>query len=154
VLTYHVVPGRITLGKQSLKTVEGSRVTVTAGESLAVNRAKITAADIEASNGVIHVIDQVLLPRLPASTPAAAAKELIELAIARGVPLFNHGNPEACAAIYEIAAQSLLRMQPSPLPEADRKALESALAKVAASNDARANAWTLRRVMDQVYSRL
>ena len=154
VLTYHVVPGRINLGKQSLKTVEGSQVTVTGGESLAVNGAKITAANIAASNGVIHVIDKVLLPKLPAPTPAAAAKELIELAIARGVPLFNKGNPEACAAIYEIATQSLLRMQPSPLTETDRKALESALATVAASDHARANAWTLRRVMDQVYSRL
>jgi len=129
-------------------------VTVTGGESLAVNGAKITAANIAASNGVIHVIDKVLLPKLPAPTPAAAAKELIELAIARGVPLFNKGNPEACAAIYEIATQSLLRMQPSPLTETDRKALESALATVAASDHARANAWTLRRVMDQVYSRL
>jgi len=154
VLTYHVVPGRIALGKQSLGTVEGSPVVVTAGECLAVNGAKVTTANIAASNGVIHVIDNVLLPKSPPPTPAAAAKELIELAIARGVPLFNGGNPEACTAIYEIAAQSLLRAQPSPLTEPTRKALDSALAKIAASSDARANAWTLRRALDHVYSRL
>jgi len=154
VLTYHVVPGRYTFGKQSLTTVQGSPVSVNTGERLSVNGATIAAADIAASNGVIHVIDRVLLPDLPAATPAAAAKELIELAIRRGAPVFNAGNPAACAAIYEVAAQSLLRMNPSPLGEEHRKALDSALKKVAASDHARANAWTLRRALDHVYSRL
>lgn len=66
VLTYHVVPGKVTakdVKSGSVKTVEGSPVTakVDAGK-VTINTASVTQADIPASNGVIHVIDKVLLP--------------------------------------------------------------------------------------------
>lgn len=66
VLTYHVVSGAY-LSKDvepgSVKTVEGSPVTVSArGGKFMVNNANVTQTDIKASNGVIHVIDKVLLP--------------------------------------------------------------------------------------------
>jgi uncharacterized surface protein with fasciclin (FAS1) repeats len=67
ILTYHVVAGRLT-SKQiahmsSAKTVEGSQLTFKAmnGEVM-VNDARVVQADIPASNGVIHVIDTVLMP--------------------------------------------------------------------------------------------
>jgi uncharacterized surface protein with fasciclin (FAS1) repeats len=67
ILTYHVVAGRID-SKQiahmsSAKTVEGSRLTfkVVHGEVM-VNGAKVVEADVSASNGVIHAIDNVLMP--------------------------------------------------------------------------------------------
>ncbi|MBE9180498.1 fasciclin domain-containing protein [Oculatella sp. LEGE 06141] len=66
VLTYHVVPGTVTsdqLSSGDVDTVEGSPVTVTVDDDMVmVNEATVTQADIEASNGVIHVIDQVILP--------------------------------------------------------------------------------------------
>jgi uncharacterized surface protein with fasciclin (FAS1) repeats len=68
VLTYHVVPGKVMsgdlAGKQtSPETVEGDTVMIDAtGGSVMVDGATVTAADIEASNGVIHVIDKVILP--------------------------------------------------------------------------------------------
>lgn len=68
VLTYHVVPGKVMsgdlAGKQlSPETVQGQTVAIDAtGEAVMVDGATVTAADIEASNGVIHVIDQVILP--------------------------------------------------------------------------------------------
>ena len=69
VLTYHVVPGRVMAGDvvgamaMPVATVNGAEISVTedAG-SVIINDATVVAADIEASNGVIHVIDQVLLP--------------------------------------------------------------------------------------------
>jgi uncharacterized surface protein with fasciclin (FAS1) repeats len=66
VLTYHVVPGMI-MAKDvkpgTVKTVEGATFAVkVAGGKVLVNGAKVTKTDIPASNGVIHVIDQVLLP--------------------------------------------------------------------------------------------
>jgi uncharacterized surface protein with fasciclin (FAS1) repeats len=67
ILTYHVVPGRVMaadVGKvQEAKTVNGKMLTVNAkGGAVMINDAKVTATDITASNGVIHVIDTVILP--------------------------------------------------------------------------------------------
>jgi uncharacterized surface protein with fasciclin (FAS1) repeats len=65
ILTYHVVPGAVMsadLKAGELATVEGSPVTIQLGESVTVNDARVVKADIKASNGVIHVIDKVILP--------------------------------------------------------------------------------------------
>lgn len=66
VLTYHVVPGEVTsdqLASGEVKTVEGSSVKVEVGENgVKVNDAKVVQPDVKASNGVIHVIDKVILP--------------------------------------------------------------------------------------------
>jgi uncharacterized surface protein with fasciclin (FAS1) repeats len=68
VLTYHVVPGKVLssqLRAGQVKTVEGSSVNVridAAQRKVMVNNANVTQADIQASNGVIHAIDKVILP--------------------------------------------------------------------------------------------
>jgi uncharacterized surface protein with fasciclin (FAS1) repeats len=69
VLTYHVVSGKVMaadvvgLNGQSVPTVQGASVRISVnGNRVRVNNANVTATDIEASNGVIHVIDSVLLP--------------------------------------------------------------------------------------------
>jgi len=68
ILTYHVVPGKVTsdqlAGKRmSVATVEGSKVHIDGRKGVKVENATVTTADIMASNGVIHVIDKVLLPK-------------------------------------------------------------------------------------------
>jgi uncharacterized surface protein with fasciclin (FAS1) repeats len=68
ILTYHVLPGKVMssdiAGKTlSVATVEGSKVKVDATKSVMVDNAKVIKADVEASNGVIHVIDTVILPK-------------------------------------------------------------------------------------------
>jgi uncharacterized surface protein with fasciclin (FAS1) repeats len=67
VLLYHVVPGRLTakrvVKRSSLKTLNGGRVHIrNRGKSVFVNRSKVVTTDVRASNGVIHVIDRVLIP--------------------------------------------------------------------------------------------
>lgn len=67
VLTYHVLPGKVMSGdiagqELSVATVEGSEVSVNATDGVMVNGANVVTADIETSNGVIHVIDAVILP--------------------------------------------------------------------------------------------
>ena len=67
VLTFHVVPGRVMAADVrpgEVATVQGGRLTVaTGGGNVTVNGARVTATDITASNGVIHVIDTVVMPR-------------------------------------------------------------------------------------------
>jgi len=69
ILTYHVLPGRVMSSdiagkKLDPKTVEGQTVAVDAsGAGIRVNDATVTKADIGTDNGVIHVIDKVLLPK-------------------------------------------------------------------------------------------
>lgn len=66
ILTYHVLPGKVmsTDLSEGLKaaTVNGAEVTITLDGGAKVNGAVISTADIEATNGVIHVIDSVILP--------------------------------------------------------------------------------------------
>ena len=66
VLTYHVVPGKVMstdlTDDMTAATVQGGDITIDLDNGVMVNDASVTAADIEASNGVIHVIDKVILP--------------------------------------------------------------------------------------------
>ena len=65
VLTYHVVAGKVMAADVKagmVKTVEGGDLKVTTTNGVKVNNAKVTMTDIVASNGVIHVIDTVLMP--------------------------------------------------------------------------------------------
>ena len=66
ILTYHVVPGKVMSGDLSnnmmATTVQGSDVTIMTEGGVMVQGASVVSADVEASNGVIHVIDKVILP--------------------------------------------------------------------------------------------
>lgn len=70
ILTYHVVPGAVkaaqvvTMNGKEAKTVNGQMVKIAVnGSTVTISGAKVTATDITASNGVIHVIDTVILPK-------------------------------------------------------------------------------------------
>ncbi len=67
ILTYHVVSGNVTSQQvvklNSAKTLQGSNVSINATDGVRINDAKVVKADIQTSNGVIHVIDSVLLPK-------------------------------------------------------------------------------------------
>lgn len=66
VLTYHVVPGKVMAADVragKVKTVEGQELTITTKSGVMVDNAKVVATDVVASNGVIHAIDTVLMPK-------------------------------------------------------------------------------------------
>ena len=66
VLTYHVVPGKVMAADVKagkVKTVQGSEVTIATTGGVTVDKAKVIKTDIAADNGVIHVIDTVLMPK-------------------------------------------------------------------------------------------
>jgi uncharacterized surface protein with fasciclin (FAS1) repeats len=67
VLTYHVVPGRVmaadVAGMSTAKTLAGPSLRIEAGKKVRIDDSTVVKADVVASNGVIHVIDTVLMPR-------------------------------------------------------------------------------------------
>jgi uncharacterized surface protein with fasciclin (FAS1) repeats len=86
VLLYHVVSGRVAAADvvklTSAKTLEGRSVAIkTVAGSVYVDKARVTTPDVAASNGVIHVIDSVLIPK---AAPAAPPKNIVQTAIAAG----------------------------------------------------------------------
>ncbi|MCR9108463.1 fasciclin domain-containing protein [Marivita sp. XM-24bin2] len=66
ILTYHVVPGKVMstdlMDDMEAETVQGSSVTIDLDDGVMVENANVTTPDIETSNGVIHVIDTVIIP--------------------------------------------------------------------------------------------
>jgi transforming growth factor-beta-induced protein len=85
VLLYHVVPGRVTAADvvklSSAKTLEGRSLAIKVLDgSVFVDQAKVTTPDVMASNGVIHVVDSVLIPKAAPAPP----KNIVKTAIAAG----------------------------------------------------------------------
>lgn len=66
ILTYHVVPGKVMstdlVDDMTAATVQGGNIMIDLDNGVMINDASVAAADIETSNGVIHVIDKVILP--------------------------------------------------------------------------------------------
>jgi uncharacterized surface protein with fasciclin (FAS1) repeats len=156
ILKYHVIAGKVTLADAlaagEAETLQGTKLGAKFEDGrVLINAAQLLKADIPAANGVIHVIDQVLLPP-ESNRRSLTAAGLIELAIKRGVPLFNEGNEAACAAVYEIACESV-----RSLPETSKQSraiLAGALTETRQENSARSKAWILRTAMDQVYQNM
>ena len=66
ILTYHVVPGKVMstdlTDDMTAKTVQGGDLTIDLDDGVKVNEATVTTADVETSNGVIHIVDTVIIP--------------------------------------------------------------------------------------------
>lgn len=164
ILKYHVSPGATSLGGAleagSAATVQGDPLTIAFQQGqVRVNDAPILNADIECSNGVIHVIDAVLLPPAGSAesdcgTAASSAppKDLIEKAIERGVPVFNQGDHEECAAIYKLCLDQLA--DDKRVDAGMRKTLAKILDQADETESDRKRAWIYRGALDKLYMSL
>ena len=156
ILKNHLIAGRVTLAKaieaREGISLQGSKISFKFEDGkVRVGAAALLKADIAASNGVIHVIDQVLIPSATETGPLKSGG-LIELAIERGVPLFNNGDVAGCAALYEVTAEALRSM--NSVPDASRKVLAKALREARAEKSARQRAWILRAALDHTLASL
>ena len=156
ILKNHVFAGRITLAKaleaREAASLQGSKIPFRFENGrVLVGNAALLNADIPASNGIIHAIDQVLIP-VKTETGPLKSSQLIELAIERGVPIFNSGDVAGCAAIYEVTSEALRTME--CVPEESRTALGTALAEARAEKSARQRAWILRAALDKTFAGL
>jgi uncharacterized surface protein with fasciclin (FAS1) repeats len=164
VLVAHVLPTAIRredmLAQGSARTLmgDGSVAFALKSGAITVAGARLEVADIEAANGVIHVIDRVLpaqsaatttmpVPSMPQRARQAAA--ILELAIERGVPRFNAGDQASCAALYELAITSVVVLGADAIGNAAAAELAAALKKGAEHEDAAERAWVYRRAMDR-----
>jgi uncharacterized surface protein with fasciclin (FAS1) repeats len=153
ILTYHVIAGRVSAAQarnvSSAETVAGQSLRISSnGDQLRINDATVRIADIPARNGVVHVIDRVLLPSemQTGASNRTSPLDLVNLAIERGVPLFNNGQPESTVAIYEITARALLALGDA-VPSGVQRALREALAET--NGTVRDRAFALRGGLDE-----
>lgn len=168
ILTYHVVSGKVdgstAVTLKEGETLNGEKISIRfKNAALYINESRVMATDIASSNGVIHVIDNVLIPKnltpekvaveLPKGKQAVSMK-IIEDAIDVGVDTFNSGNEKACAKIYQIAILAVLEIKAEQLdPELIENA-EKTLKEVSVTKNASDNAWALRRILDATYQKL
>ena len=161
ILTYHVIAGSVSAGDalnaKNAKTVNGKSLEFgIENGAFKVNGATIRTTDIECDNGVIHVIDAVLLPQSDKSAKAEAAAHngatiagKIETAIDRGVPVFNSGKSGECANIYKACLNGLMKEK-----VIDSKLRESLQGLMDRANHLECDverAWLYRAGLDSVY---
>lgn len=124
ILTYHVVPGKLMSGDVleagTLTTVQGEELTITTrGDRVFVNDARIITVDIPAKNGVIHIIDSVLVPSTvtlpePAATEPAETTETVTTtpvattpaAVIEAEVAADEANPADLKSIAEVATEA------------------------------------------------
>lgn len=163
ILSLHAVPGKISAGD----ALNAGKAKSLGGEALEfgivdglfkVNGVTIVKTDIVCDNGVIHVIDAVLLPngkggqKETAATSDSSALDRIETAIDQGVPIFNAGNPGKCADIYRdcmVAISKDANVEPRV-----GKALLEFVQRAEKMQDDHQRAWVLRSGLDQIYAAL
>ncbi len=152
ILTYHVVSGRVysedALKAKSAKTLGGSAISIGVKDGVAmVNNSKLVATDIDASNGVIHVIDTVLMPPMK----GADARKMLEQTVAEGSRLFNAGHHQACASRYEHAMKTMMTSNiGSKMKHEVKQVMKTAKHQTCPTE----RSWTLRHGIDRLYAQL
>jgi uncharacterized surface protein with fasciclin (FAS1) repeats len=156
ILKFHVVSGRVYTDQlvkagQATTLLGNSVESSVSADGVRINDSQILAGDFETANGVIHVIDSVLLPQPMSSRQAL---QMLEDAIRRGVPVFNRGDHRECAEIYTAVCQSIVESGSDQVPQSVMTALKTALDRAKQMDDASSRAWALRRGMDSAWNAL
>jgi uncharacterized surface protein with fasciclin (FAS1) repeats len=162
ILSYHVIPGRITYGDvmgiegvhstggSMVETLSGKQVNINVvGETVKVNGATVVEANIEASNGIVHVINGVLTPTSkPTSMSSQKAMRQMRDAIERGAPMYNRGHHGRTAKLYMKTSMRILNQPGDDLPEEALDALRHSTGLARRMHDESERAWVLRYGMD------
>jgi uncharacterized surface protein with fasciclin (FAS1) repeats len=158
ILKYHVVSGRVysedALAAKKAKTLQGSNVHIAVSDGKAkVNDANLVTTDLDASNGVIHVIDSVILPPEKKKVGAVEARKMIEHAIARGAKTYNAGHHAACAKIYMTTMREMVTYG-DQMPTEILTSMKHVLATAEHTSCPKEQSWTLRHGLDHAYARM
>ena len=156
ILKYHVIAGRVYAGA----AVKAGKATTLLGRSVdiglmasgvTVNNAKVVAKNIETTNGVIHVIDAVLIPGVMSRT---AAMDVLASAISAGAPVYNSGNHGQCCKLYMDAMESIVAAGVDDADERTMKMVSATIRMAEGTHDPMERAWVLRRGIDSLYGSL
>jgi transforming growth factor-beta-induced protein len=150
ILKYHVVAGRVysegVVGLKTANSIAGLPISVNVNiDGVKMNNSKFLATDIDASNGVIHVIDSVLMP--PAKS--VDLRLTLEQTVSQGTSLFNAGHHQACAQLYESTMTSLSNSDVSPSMKSHMTQVLSSAKHQTCPTE---RSWSLRRGIDQMYA--
>lgn len=153
ILKYHVVSGRLfsdqAIGKGQAKTLLGKNIKASvSGSGIRVNDSVLLATDIETANGVIHVIDSVLLPP---SINREAAMTLLEETVARGAREYNDGNKKQCERLYRAAMARIIQNAGSDVPASAIDILQLSLSRSKKIEKHEDPCWVLRNGIDLAY---
>lgn len=154
ILTYHIIDAEVPFSTATTLTsataLNGQEISVSVKTgALFLNDSRVIDNDIKTANGIVHVVDSVMLPPENEPSDISPVNSIISSAIKRGVPLFNGGNSQACADIYELAAEALLTLPEKSLGIEQRKILIAALDSSRDQNSATHRAWTMRTALDK-----
>jgi len=152
ILKHHVVNEKIILKGRQLKTLNDDKLFANDLGEITVNDAIIVARNIPASNGVIHVIDTVLIPSEDENK--RTAMKIISTAINLGVPLYNSHNQPACAAVYESALKDRMEMPDDVVSPQSKRKISEVFQETSKKDDPGKKAWDYREVLDKISSEL
>ena len=157
ILTYHLVAGKVKAKKaaklNSAKTVNGAEILIKPSDkTLLINSARVVKADIKTSNGIIHVIDTVLIPET--KKVASNTNLIIKKAIHMGVPMFNSGHHAQTAALYMKAGNEVLGQCSSSVCSNAADTIKTAMSKANAEQCPTSQAWIMRHAFDKVLASL
>lgn len=152
ILKHHVANKIIMLRGREFKSLNNSRLVINNLGEVTVNDASIVERNIPASNGVIHVIDTVLLP--DENEHKRTAIRIINEAIEMGVPLYNCDNAKACAVVYRSALSDLMGLPNGTFSEESRRWITRMFIYASDKDDPREKAWAFRNILDDILAEL
>ncbi len=155
ILKYHVIAGRVydndAVQSERAETLLSRSLNIRLSASgIKVNESQVLMKNIDTSNGVVHVIDSVLIP---SSMTSQELMSTLNDAVRRGVPIFNAGHHGQCCDIYMATMKSIMSAGIENADEHTMSLIESTIERANDTHDVTERAWVLRRGIDSLYSR-
>ena len=156
ILKYHVVAGRVSdvdaVKAGKARTLLGRSVSFqVSAKGLMVNEAKVIGKNVTTANGMVHIIDSVLLPTSMTQSEMMTA---LTNAVNRGSVSYNSGHHSQCCEIYMDVLTSISEAGVESADDHTMAMLTSTLKRAKKTHSSMDRAWVLRRGIDMLYSRM